>query len=100
MSDKLNNQNNKNQQTGPANAPKPAAAPASKPQPGPAKAVQGASLKAVEKPAMGKTTAKTTEKGPHGGGNKFNQMKMGGAFAVHNGIPGTSGSKGKNSDKK
>lgn len=44
-------------------------------------------MKAVDKAAMGKTAAKTTEKGAHGGGNKYNQMKLSKGFAVHDAAP-------------
>lgn len=46
--------------------------------------------KSVDKAALGKTTGKTTAKGPHGGGNKFNQMAVAGGFTVHSNAPRTS----------
>lgn len=35
-------------------------------------------------------TAKKTEKGPHGGGNSYNQMKVGKGFVVHDAKPKSS----------
>ncbi len=43
--------------------------------------------------------SKKTEKGPHGGGNKFFQMKVGKGFMAHDAAPGVAGSK-KSADKK
>ena len=34
------------------------------------------------------TSKKTSEKGPHGGGNTFHQLAVGKDFAVHNPFPG------------
>ena len=39
-------------------------------------------------PTPENSTGKTTKKGPHGGGNKYNQQKLGSGFAVHDPIAG------------
>ena len=49
--------------------------------------------KKVDPKALGNATKKTTEKGPHGGGTKYHQNKVGSGFAVHNPIPGQMGKK-------
>jgi len=42
-----------------------------------------------QKPVKDATT-QTTKKGPHGGGNKYQQMKLGAGFMVHDNKPGHS----------
>lgn len=46
-------------------------------------------MKSGDKPAKpGNTKSATTNKGPHGGGNKYDQMKIGKGFISHNPIAG------------
>lgn len=40
--------------------------------------------KAVDKDVYGATKKATTTKGPHGGGNAFNQMKPSSGFRIQN----------------
>lgn len=50
------------------------------------------------KKAMGKVESKKTEKGPHGGGHKYNQAVIGKGFLQHKPITGHT--QEKNIDKK
>ncbi len=46
-----------------------------------------------EKPGkvdLGKSSAKTTQKGPHGGGNKYHQTAVANGFMTHDARPGHS----------
>ena len=54
--------------------------------------------KAVKSEVHGGDSKKTT-KGPHGGGNKYFQAKVGTGFMAHDAAPGGVGGK-KSSDKK